>query len=680
MRSGERVLRVALIGAGKMGVNHLRAMSGCSGMTLVGVADPEVRADDLRPLVSPDTLFTPSLDELWGTRPDVVHIVTPPHTHAALAHEAIVHGAHVYVEKPFTLTRQDAESVMAAARQHGVTVSAGHQCLFDHAATIARPRLHLLGSIVHVESYFAFRTVRRSIRPIDQAKDILPHAVYMLIDFLRAGRDDTHDAPIELRGLDVDAEGGVYGIVALGSRRGLVTVTLTGRPVDQYVHVVGTNGSMRVDLVSGAVTTLAGPGASAIAAITNPYRQTLQLANGATRGFARRVRERKFGYPGLRPLFQAFYESVCDGTPPPVSDASIIETVALCEEIGHALDRAEARAEDTARARLDAAARSTSARSESVVLVTGAAGFLGRAVVRNLTARGWRVRALTRQALRFAAREPGVEYEVCDLARGVDPALMQDVAVVVHCAAETKGGKADQERNSIRATRLLLEAAAHAGISRLVHVSSVAVMKPLRGGAAQDESTPVDVDNSSRGPYVWGKAESERIVQAEGPSLGIQPRIVRLGPLVDYRSFDAPGRLGRELGSLYVAVGPKASRLALCDVETAARVIGSYVDDYDASPAVLNLVEPDAPTRRELVARLREKRPDLRVVWLPMGLLRVMSPPLKLAQRVLLRSSQPLDIASAFANLRYRTDLAEQVIRRAQVPSRTAPEPQPVDR
>ena len=62
---------------------------------------------------------------------------------------------------------------------------------------------------------------------------------------------------------------------------------------------------------------------------------------------------------------------------------------------------------------------------------------------------------------------------------------------------------------------------------------------------------------------------------------------------------------------------------------------------------------------------LRARRADLRVFWAPMWLLRLVSPPLKLVQRVALGSKAPLDIASAFTSPTYRTELSAQVIERA---------------
>ena len=88
---------------------------------------------------------------------------------------------------------------------------------------------------------------------------------------------------------------------------------------------------MRVDLVSDAVTALTAPGASASAALIAPYRLAWQSVTRSTSGFSRRIRGRKFGYPGQRELCQAFYDSIRGAGPPPMTPASILETVGLCE-------------------------------------------------------------------------------------------------------------------------------------------------------------------------------------------------------------------------------------------------------------------------------------------------------------------------------------------------------------
>ena len=198
----------------------------------------------------------------------------------------------------------------------------------------------------------------------------------------------------------------------------------------------------------------------------------------------------------------------------------------------------------------------------------------------------------------------------------------------------------------------------------MVHVSSLAVLKPGNGRLV-DETTSLDAGNLGRGPYVWGKAEAEVLISRFGRESGIRVKVIRPGPLVDYADFHAPGRLGRELGPWYVAIGGKRAPLSVLDVGTAARVIRSYLDDFDNAPDVVNLVESPPPTRGELAARLREVRPDLKTVWLPAILVRMLSGPAKLAQRWLMGASRPIDLYSAFSSERYRADVAAAVIGKA---------------
>ena len=342
-----------------------------------------------------------------------------------------------------------------------------------------------------------------------------------------------------------------------------------------------------------------------------------------------------------------------------------MDTVAICEQIGEALDRAERVVEVAAQARLEAvAATLPDTAGRGVVLVTGGTGLLGRRVVEELRHAGYPTRTVNRRVPAPSACIPGVEYVSGDLARGLDPAVLRGVDTIVHCAAETSGGRAEQLRNSVTATRLLVERGAAAGVRKFVHTSSLGVLKPGHGRTVE-ESSPVDVGNLERGPYVWGKAESEVLVQQLGRERGLQVKVIRPGPLVDFDAYHPPGRLGREIGPWYVAIGGRRSPLSVLDVGTGARVIRSYVDDFAGAPDMLNLVESPAPTRDDLVSRLRKDRADLKVIWFPALLLRMLSVPMMAAQRWLLGMSKPIDVYAAFSSERYATTRASAVITKA---------------
>jgi predicted dehydrogenase/nucleoside-diphosphate-sugar epimerase len=639
-------LRVGLIGFGKMGRHHLKAIADSSRATVVGVADPAASAEELKSVLPAEAIVVSSAEELFNrARPDVIHIVTPPSTHSDLAIRAIEAGCHVYVEKPFTPTATEAIRIFTRAAERGVKVCAGHQVLFEAPALAVWEHWHAIGRLVHIESYFSFKMVRRTITAVDQVKDILPHAVYPIVDQMRRATG-LADAPIEMLGLSLDEDGEAYALLRLG-------------------NLIGTNGSLRADYISGFLGSLVGQGAGPGVLLT-PYRRALHTITGTTRGVTTLV----FGgsYPGLRMLIARFYQSIQDDTPAPLTPRSIVDTVTICERIGAELDVVEGIRESQSERALRAAEAllPPPRRDAPLVLLTGGTGLLGKRIAETVRQAGFPVRVAARRVPSFSRRVPGVEYVACDLARGANHEMVRGVGYVVHAAAETSGGIEDHRRNSIEATRGLIESAARAGARGFLHISSLAVLKTSREmGRALDEHTPVDDGNAHRGPYVWGKAKSELLAVRLGAELGLPVRIIRPGPLVDYAAFQPPGRLGRELGPLFVAMGSPRSPLSVCDVTTAAKVVRSYLEDFEAAPPLLNMVEAPPPTRRELMDRYRRERPDLRVVWFPGWLLRMLSAPLKLAQRIALGSKEPVDVAAAFASERYTTALAAQVIARA---------------
>lgn len=649
-----------------MGLQHLNAIHRVPGVVVVGVADPAADPEAVRGISGPDIrIFSDAASMLEDVSPDVVHIVTPPNTHAAVAHLALRAGCHVYVEKPFATTLADAQAVLAEAAARGLKVCAGHQCLFEAPALRAISRIPEIGRVVQVASHFSFRMVRRTLTPVEQCKDILPHAIYPLLQQMRYGTAATAD-PIEIVGCDARASGDLFGLLKVGDATGIVEVTLSGRPIEQYQEIIGTNGALRADYVTGALVHLVGPG-TGLGTVLLPHRRAFQTLGAANRLLFKVLFGHVSSYAGLHELVRRFYDAIRQNADSPVSPTEILETVDVCQRLGNFLDAAETRAETEAMASLQReAATLPPATSEGVTLVTGATGFLGRKVAAELRHAGFRVRAVTRRVPPPSRQIAGIEYAVADLAIGLDALLLDGVESIVHCAAETAGGMTEHARNSVAATSKLVEAAALAGVRRIIHVSSLAVLEPsYRKGRPVDEQSPLGPDALARGPYVWGKAESERQIEQLAAAAGIELRIVRPGPLVDYANFQPPGRLGRELGPIFLAIGGRQSPLHVCHVGTAARVIRSYVQDFESAPRMLNLIEGTPPTRTELMARYLAGRADLKVWWIPALLLRLFNGPAKLAQRLLLGSQQPVDLYAAFATVHYRTELATQVAAKA---------------
>jgi len=642
-------LRVAIVGAGKMALKHARAIGRTEGRgSIVAVADPSEAARDAFALEFPGVRTHATLGELLAAgQVDVVHIVTPPASHSSLARQALEAGAHVYVEKPFVETAREAREIVEMAAARDLQLCAGHQLLFEPPTRVVEEAFPALGRIVHVESYFSFRPVRAApggrtpLRSDLQLLDILPHPVYLLLRALeRAG-----EGPVELLSLAVGHTGTVHALVQKGEVTATLVVTLEGRPVESYLRIIGRNGSVFADYVRSTVQRSIGPGTSGVDKLLAPYRQARQLFFGTTMALGRRFLKRQRSYPGLAELFGAFYDAIRGTGSAPLTPESIVETVRICERVSDELQRAEAAA------RAVAISRPMDGRG---VLVTGGTGFLGKALVRELLARGRPVRVLARREPASWDRIPGAEYLAADLAAGVPAERFVGIEAVIHCAAETAGGWEEHQRNSLDATERMVRAAAAAGAKRFLQVSSLAVL--AKGGSKPiGDDHPLEPDSRGSGPYVWGKLESERRAVRLGQELGLDIRVVRPGALVDYADFDPPGRLGKRLGNFFVAVGAPGHRLGVVDVGFAAQVLAWGVDHWAELPTPLNLLDPVLPTKRELLQRLKVSNPDLTVLWLPAFLLVPMSWMAIVLQKLLRPGKPAINVAKVFSVQGYDT-------------------------
>jgi nucleoside-diphosphate-sugar epimerase len=198
-------------------------------------------------------------------------------------------------------------------------------------------------------------------------------------------------------------------------------------------------------------------------------------------------------------------------------------------------------------------------------------------------------------------------------------------------------------------------------VERLIHVSSIAVLSES-GTSAVNEDTPLEPDARARGPYVWGKRESEALVRQLAADLGVSLRVVRPGALVDYQAFDPPGRLGKRIGGIFVAVGAPGERLGVIDVSEAADIIAWMVERFEDAPPTLHLLSGALPTRRELVERLRAVNPGLTVVRIPRPVLATLSALAVAAQRILRPGRQPINLARVFGTPQYDTARVRHVM------------------
>lgn len=137
MYSGANAPRVGVVGAGGLGVHHVRILRDLSGDRFAGFVDENpARAAE----VAAQLGATPheSLEALLA-QVDAVSIVVPTTSHFAVAARALRAGKHVFIEKPFTVTLAEADELISLARTAGVVLQVGHVERFNRAVRAAMP-------------------------------------------------------------------------------------------------------------------------------------------------------------------------------------------------------------------------------------------------------------------------------------------------------------------------------------------------------------------------------------------------------------------------------------------------------------------------------------------------------------------------------------------------------------
>ena len=154
------MLRVAIVGCGRIADAHASQIQRIERCEIVGVCDREpLMARQLYERFPIQRYFTNLTELLSEARPDVIHITTPPESHFEIAQLSLKWGCHIYVEKPFTVDEGEARRLIAIAKEKRLKITVGHDDQFRHAARRMRSLVQsgfLGGPPVHMESYYCY--------------------------------------------------------------------------------------------------------------------------------------------------------------------------------------------------------------------------------------------------------------------------------------------------------------------------------------------------------------------------------------------------------------------------------------------------------------------------------------------------------------------------------------------
>jgi predicted dehydrogenase len=351
------MVRVAIVGCGKIADQHVQAVQRVPGSQVVAVCDREnLMARQLAERFAIEGCFDDIDRMLLSVKPDAVHITTPPQSHHALALKCLEAGSHVYLEKPFTVTSAEAEQIVAVARRRGRILTAGHNCQFSFEMLRLRRLLDsglLGGAPLHVESYWPYdlgdtsyvgpllgnaeHWVRRL--PGGLLHNIVSHGIARIAEFLDdeitdvIARAHQSEKLRRMGGQEVLDELRVF----LRDRRGTTAAFCFStqiKPGLNQLRLFGPVNSVTVDFGSGSV--LAHRGGSFKSYLTFVLPPLLaareHLANG-WQNLGGILRRRIYQDAGMTELVRRFHAAVVVGGAPPIPYREVLLTARIMDAV-----------------------------------------------------------------------------------------------------------------------------------------------------------------------------------------------------------------------------------------------------------------------------------------------------------------------------------------------------------
>jgi predicted dehydrogenase len=351
------MLKVGIVGCGKIADSHAAQIGRIPGCEIVGVCDRE-------PLMArqlyerfPIKRYFGNLNELLEeSRPDVIHITTPPQSHFEIAHLCLERGCHVYVEKPFTLYESDAQTLIDLANKKGLKITAGHDHQFSHAARRMRALVQdgfLGGSPLHMESYYCYELgasdyagallgdkkhwVRRL--PGKLLHNVISHGVARIAEFLSGAAPSVIAHGFTSPFLKKLGENEIIDELRViirdeGSRTAYFTLSSQMRPALHQFRLYGPKNGLMIDLHQETVIKLRGARYKSYAEKFVPQvTMAGQYVGNLKHNLASFLANDFHMKSGMKHLIEAFYRSIREGTPLPISYREILLTARIMDDI-----------------------------------------------------------------------------------------------------------------------------------------------------------------------------------------------------------------------------------------------------------------------------------------------------------------------------------------------------------
>jgi predicted dehydrogenase len=351
------MLKVAIVGCGKIADAHAAHIQRLEGCEIVGVCDHEpLMAKQLYERFPVKRYFTDLAELVSEARPDVVHITTPPQSHFAIAQYCLVHSCHVYVEKPFTVSAAEAQQLLGLAYQNNLKLTVGHNYQFSHVARRARALVdggYLGGVPIHMESSYGYdltdpsyarallsdrqHWVRRL--PGQLLQNIISHGIARIAEFMTSDSPQViaygFASPFLKRLAETEIVDELRVIISEGERTtAYFTFSSQMRPSLHEFRIYGSQNGLVLDQDHEILLRLRGAKFKSYADHFLPpvlwAKQHLENLGTNLKSFLAADFHMD---AGMRYLIDSFYRSIREGSPVPIPYREILLTARIMDAI-----------------------------------------------------------------------------------------------------------------------------------------------------------------------------------------------------------------------------------------------------------------------------------------------------------------------------------------------------------
>lgn len=232
------MLKVALLGCGRWGNNHLKVLADLRDK---GLLNQITVVDTSKQVRDAATLADNTKSSMDGVDADFVVVATPSELHSEHSQKLISNGYHVLVEKPLGCCESEAAQVIASAREHGRILGVGLLLRFHPAVALANQMINN-GELGRLQS---LRFVRRTERSAPENGNVIESLGVHAIDLMCHLMSESEPSAVNTEGDEIEARVALefpHGIEAL------IDVAWNASKERRSVTIVGSNATLRFDL------------------------------------------------------------------------------------------------------------------------------------------------------------------------------------------------------------------------------------------------------------------------------------------------------------------------------------------------------------------------------------------------------------------------------------------------